>query len=116
MTAPKNDYPVPTNDAQIAALEKALATAKRAKLEPVISFLDSPELAAIKERVAELVALNLPAGTSAAAHINQLPNFLAAMDRGARADAANLDGLINPPPAVGPEGQALDGAGGPPQV
>ena len=90
---------VPTNKDEEAALEKALAKYKRARVEAAKEFLAGPEVAALREKLDALLADGLPAGSAAHGNLSQMPGFLDQTAAGIEADLTALENTINPPAA-----------------
>lgn len=87
---------VPTNKDEEAALEVALSKYKRTRVEAAKEFLEGPEIAAVREKLTELLDAGLPAGSSAHGNLSQLPGFLDRALSGMDADLAAIDNVISP--------------------
>lgn len=90
------EYPVPKTDEQEAALQKALATAHKRKLEAVRDGLQGDVGTAFREKLAELQALKLPMGSSAKANVDMMLTNLATMETAINGEIAAADQVINP--------------------
>jgi len=103
-TAAAPDYPVPETDEQIVALQKALATAYKTKLEKVRAILDSDAAKAFTEALNEAAALNLPTTGNTRANINAMLANMTTMSQSLDAEIQQAENSINPPadPAAGP--------------
>lgn len=97
MTKPAADYPIPETDEQIVALQKALATAYKKKLEKVRDLLDSKAATSFLEALREAQALNLPATGNTRANINAMIANMGTMRQSLDAEIQQAENSINPP-------------------
>lgn len=96
--ADETEVEVPETDAQITALEKALAGAYLARLEQVKAVIDGPVGQAFKEALTELQALKLPPASGARANIQAMTMNMDVMLQGLEAEITNQNNVANPPP------------------
>lgn len=96
------EYPVPTTDEQVAALEKALATHRRSRLKAAEDFMNGKPYANFRVALADLNDAGLPAGSSVEVNAKNLTAFLDTMIRGIEQDIRQAEQVINPAPAIPP--------------
>ena len=87
----------PKNKTEADAMEMAMASYRLQRAQAVQDFLDSDEATAFEAKLIELVSEGLPAGTTTAGNIVQLPKWFTDVRAQAVSDLANLNMVVNPP-------------------
>lgn len=90
-------FKIPANAQEAAAAEKATATYYLGRVQAAHALMTGPEAEAFSAKVTELLADDLPPGTSAAVNLPQFPKWFADVRAGLEADIAPLDRIVNPP-------------------
>lgn len=91
------DYPVPETDEQEVALERALATARKRKLEAVRDFLEGEVGKAFTDGLAALNQTKLPE-SSTKANVAAMVGNMATITKAVSDEIAAAENIINPPP------------------
>lgn len=92
---------IPTTFQETEAAEKAIAAFYLTCVEAAEAVITGPEAQAFKAKVADLLADDLPAGTSCNVNLPSVAQWFAEVTKGVEADRVSLDRIVNP--AVSPE-------------
>jgi len=89
-------FAVPTTAEEAAAAEVAVAVFYRHRVQAAVDVMTGPEAQAFADKVSELLAGSLPAGTSAADNLPKVAEWFTAVQAGLALDLVKLDAIIRP--------------------
>jgi hypothetical protein len=93
-------YTPPATDEEALEMRRALASFERDKVQTIVDYLNSPAVKAVVEKLNELAATRMPAGTSVATSVPTMARNFAAFAQQAQEDVNRLSHEVDPVPAV----------------